>query len=78
VAAGIKSITTVGNPDYPALFLQPRLVVPNIQGDFTILLQNCSDVDKEFPRCTTIGVLENLQNDTFKEIYEVVEKKMKE
>jgi hypothetical protein len=38
MAAEIKSVTTVDNPDYPALFSQPGLVVPNYEGDFTILL----------------------------------------
>jgi hypothetical protein len=46
----------VGNPDYPAIFSQPGLVVPNHQADFTMLLQNC-DVDLEIPRCTAIGFL---------------------
>jgi hypothetical protein len=68
MAAGIQSITTVGNPDYPALFSQPGLVVPNQKGDVTILMQKCSDVDMEIPKCTAIGFLENLQNETFKEI----------
>ena len=69
MVAGIKSVTTVGNPDYPALFSQPGLVVPYQRGDITILLQNCSDADMEIPRCTAIGFLENLQNGTFKEIH---------
>ncbi len=68
MAAGIQSATTVGNPDFPALFSQPGLVEPNHQGDATLILQNCSDVDIEIPRCTAIGFLENLQNDTFKQI----------
>jgi hypothetical protein len=68
MAAGIQSVPTVGNPDFPALFLQPGLVVPNYQGDVTLLLQNCSDVDIEIPRWTAIGFLENLQNETFKQI----------
>jgi hypothetical protein len=55
MAAGIKSVTTVGNPDYPALFSQPGLVVPNHQGD----------VDIKIPRCTATAFLENLQNYTF-------------
>jgi hypothetical protein len=29
MAAGLKSVTTIGNPNYPALFFQPSLVVPN-------------------------------------------------
>jgi hypothetical protein len=58
MAAGIKSITTVGNPDYPALFLQPGLVVPNHQSDVTIIMQNCGHVDMEIPRCTAIGFLD--------------------
>ena len=65
MAAGIKSVTTIGNPDYPALFSQPGLVIPNHQGDVTIKLQNCGYVDMEIPRCTTIGYLENLQNNAF-------------
>jgi hypothetical protein len=68
MAAGIQSVTTVRNPDFPALFSQPGLVEPNHQGDITLLLQNCSGVDVEIPRCTAIGFLENLQNDTFKQI----------
>jgi hypothetical protein len=32
----------------------------------------------KIPRCTAIGFLENLQNDAFKEIYAVDEKKMEE
>jgi hypothetical protein len=68
MAAGIQSVTTIGNPDFPALFSQPGLVEPNHQGDVTLLLQNCSDVDIEIPRCTAIGFLENLQNETFKQI----------
>jgi hypothetical protein len=77
MATGIKSVTTVGNPD-SAFFLKPRLVVPNHQGDVTIHLQNCSDVNIKIPRCIAIGFLENLQNDTFKEIYVVDEKKREE
>jgi hypothetical protein len=50
MAAGLKSVTTIGNPNYPALFSQPGLVIPNHQGDVTILLQNCGDVHMEIPR----------------------------
>ena len=78
MAAGIKSVTTIGNPDYPALFSQPGLVIPNHQGDVTVILQNCGDVDMEIPRCTTIGYLENLQNNAFNEIYPVDEQKIEE
>jgi hypothetical protein len=52
MAAGIKSVATVKNPDYPALFSQPGSVVPNQQDDIIILLQNYSDVDMGIPRCT--------------------------
>ena len=76
MAAGLKSVTTVGNPDYPALFSQPGLVVPNHQGDVTLLLQNCGDVDIEIPRCTAIGYIENLQNKSFNEIYAIDEQKL--
>jgi hypothetical protein len=41
--AGLKSVTSVGNPDYPALFSQPGLVVANHKDDVTILLQNCPE-----------------------------------
>ena len=78
MAAGIKSVTTLGNLDYSALFLQPGLVVPYHQGDVTILLQNCSEVNIEIPRCTAIGFLENLKNDTFKKMYVVDAKKMEQ
>ena len=78
MAAGLKSVTTIGNPDYPALFAQPGLVVPNHQGDVTLLLQNCGDVDMEIPRCTAIGYLENLQNKSFNEIYAIDEQKIEE
>ena len=78
MAAGLKWVTTIGNPDYPALFSQPGLVVPNHQGDVTILLQNCGDVDMEIPRCTAIGYLENLQHNSYKEIYAIDEKKIEE
>jgi hypothetical protein len=55
MAAEIKSVTIVGNPDCPALLSQPGLVLPNHQGDVTIFLQNCCDVNMEIQRCTTIG-----------------------
>jgi hypothetical protein len=38
--------------------------------------QNCGDVDMEIPRCKAIGFVENLQNNTFKEIYVVDENKL--
>jgi hypothetical protein len=57
MAAWLKSVITIGNPDYPALFPQPGLVVPNHEGDVTILLQNFGDVEIEIPRCTAIGYL---------------------
>ena len=68
----------MGNPDYPAVFSQPSLVGANHQGDFTMLLQNCGDVDLEIPRCTAIGLMENLKNDTFKKMYVVDAKKMEQ
>jgi hypothetical protein len=52
------------------------LVVPNQQGDVTTLPQNCSDVDMEIPRCTAIVFLNNLQDDTFNEIF--LDEKMEE
>jgi hypothetical protein len=77
MAAGLKSVTTIGIPDYPALFAQPGLVVPNHQGDVTVLLQNCGDVEIEIPRCTAIGYLENLQNKSSNEIFAIDEQKIK-
>jgi hypothetical protein len=68
MAAGIKSVTTVRNPDYPALFSQPGLVVPNHQNDVILLLKNCSDIDMDIPRCTAFVFFENLQNETFNQI----------
>jgi hypothetical protein len=76
MAAGIKSATTVGSPEYLALFSKPGLVVTNHQGDVNVILQNCGDIDMEIPRFTAIGFLENLQNDTFKDIYDVDENKV--
>jgi hypothetical protein len=36
--------------------------------------QNMSDVDIEILQCTTIGFIENLKNDYFKEIYQIDQK----
>jgi hypothetical protein len=68
MAAGFKSVSTVGNIDHPQLFAQPGLVIPDHLGDVTIMLQNMSDVDIEIPRCTTIGSIENLNNEYFGKI----------
>jgi hypothetical protein len=46
----------------------PGLVVSDHQGDVTIMQQNMSDVDIEIPQCTTIGLIENLNNDYFNKI----------
>ena len=70
-------MTTVGNNDFPGLFAQPGLVVPNHQGDVTILLQNCTDVDMEIPRCTVIGFIENLTNEEFNEISQIDQEDVK-
>jgi hypothetical protein len=77
MAAGLKSIKTVANPDCPDLFSQPCLVVPNHLGDVTVLQQNCGDIDMKIARCTAIEFIENLQNDPFKEkhgIYNFLQK----
>ena len=66
MAAGLKCVTTIGNLDFPMLFSQPGLVVPNHQGDVTIMLH--SDQDIEIPRNTTLGYLENLKNKEFNKI----------
>jgi hypothetical protein len=39
IAAGLKLMTTIRNPDGPVLFSQPRLVVPNHQGDMSHCVQ---------------------------------------
>ena len=78
MVAGFKAVSTIGNPDFPALYTQPGLVVPDHQGDVTIMLQNCSNVDMEIPRCTTIGFLENLKNKCFDEMCPVDEVKLEE
>jgi hypothetical protein len=53
------------------------LVVPNSEGNVTILLENCGDVDVKIPSCTAVGFLKSKQNRTFKEIYMVGEDKLK-
>ena len=60
------------------LFSQPGLVVPNHQGDVTIMLQNCSDQDIKIPRDTTLGYLENLNNKEFNNISVIDQEKVKE
>ena len=45
MAAGFKSVSTIANPDFPQLFPHPGLVVPDHQGDVTIMLQNCGTTD---------------------------------
>ena len=79
MAAGLKTVSTIGNLDFPQLFAQPGLVVPNHQGDVVIMLQNCSSVDITIPRDTVIGFIENLDHEDFNpisEINEVEEKKL--
>jgi dUTPase len=68
MAAGSKSVSTMGNIDNPQLFTQSGLVVSDHQGDVTIMLQNMSDVDIEIPQCTTIGFISNLDNEYFNKI----------
>jgi hypothetical protein len=46
---GFNSVSTIGNIDHPQLFAQPGLVIPDHQGDKTIMLPNMSDVDIEIP-----------------------------
>ena len=75
MAAGLKSVSTIGNLDFPQIFAQPGLVIPNHQGDVTVLMQNCSDMDIEIPRDTVVGYIENLQNESFEEISEINEVK---
>ena len=45
----------IGILNFPMLFYQADLVVPNHQGDVTIMLQNCLDQDIEIPKNTTLG-----------------------
>jgi hypothetical protein len=49
MAAGFKSVSTIGNVDHSQLFLQPGLIVPDHQDDVTIMSQNMSDVGIEIP-----------------------------
>ena len=60
MAAGLKCVTMIGNLNFPMLFAQQGLVVPNHQGDVTIILRNCSVQGIEIPRNTTLGYLENV------------------
>ena len=55
MVAGLKCGTTIRNLDFPMLFAQPGLVVPNHQ-DVTIMLQNCSDQDIEIPKKHNFGL----------------------
>ena len=71
MAAGIKSVSTIGNPDFPQIFSQPGLVTPNHQGDVTLILQNCSNQAIEIPRGTSLGFIENLGNTEFGQISEL-------
>jgi hypothetical protein len=48
MAAGFKSVSTIGNIDHPQLFAQ-----------------------LEIPQCSTIGFIENLNNDYFKKIFQI-------
>ena len=59
------------------LMAQPRLVVPNHQSDVTFFLQNCKDGDMELPRSIVIGFIENLNNDEFNEISQIVQEDVK-
>ena len=74
MAAGIKSVSTIGNPDFPQIFSQPGLVTPNHQGDVTLILQNCSNQAIEIPRGMSLGFNENLRNTEFGEILNLSEK----
>ncbi len=51
MAAGFKSVSTI---DHPQLFAQPGLVIPDHQGDVTIMMQNMSVVGIKVPPFTTI------------------------
>ncbi len=71
MASGFKSGSSIGNIDHPQLFAQTRLKIQDHQGDVTIMLQDMSDVDIEIPKCATIGFIENIKNDFFKEISQI-------
>ena len=77
MAAGFKSVSTIASMEFPMIFAQPGLVIPDHQGDVTLLIQNCSDQDVEIPRCTTLGFIENLKNTEFKEIHEINQEQLK-
>jgi hypothetical protein len=66
MVAGFKSVSTIGNIDHPQLFTQPGLAIPDHQVDVTIVLHNTNDVEIEIPRCTTIGFIENFNNNYLK------------
>ena len=44
MVAGFKAVSTIGNPDFLALFAQQGLVTTDHQGDVTIMPQNCCNV----------------------------------
>jgi hypothetical protein len=47
MASGFKSVSTVGNIDFPQAFAHTGWVIPDHQEDVTIMLQNMSDIDIE-------------------------------
>ena len=74
---GIEAVSTVASLDYPSLFAQPGLVCPDVQGNISIILQNCGDEDLRLPRSTIIGYIENTKNPDFEEISLIDEEVMK-
>ena len=62
MADGIKSLSTIGNPDFSQIFSQLGLMEPDHKWDVQLILQNWSYEDIEIPGGTTLGFIENLQN----------------
>jgi hypothetical protein len=67
MAAGFKSVSTVGYFDHPKLFAQPQLVISGQQGDVDNYASKLSTQMQTLKsQCTRIGFIENLKY--FKEV----------
>ena len=56
-------MATIACSEFPELGGGPGWVVPNHTGQVTMVVQNCSPVDKHIPRGTKMGVLGNIQGE---------------
>ncbi len=59
----LNSMAIIASPDFPQLGGVPGWVVPNHAGQVTMVVQNCSPVDKHIPRGTKMGILENIHGE---------------